>query len=94
MLWDLPGKQLNSARLFSIFAFNPVTRQFKKCISKTPQKQATVSYHFLCCLGGSGVDKFVQKCDSEKSLGRGSIPNGALADSDVKQGAKGLSPAA
>lgn len=75
MFWDLPGKQLNSGCLFNIFIFNSVTRQFKKCISKTPQKEAAVSYHFLCCLGGSSVAKFVQTCDSEKSLGRGSIPN-------------------
>lgn len=94
MFWDLPGKQLNSGRLFSIFIFNSLTRQFKKCISKTPQKQATVSYHFLCCLGGFLALLNLSRRDSEKSLGRGSIPNGALADSDVKRGAKGLSPAA
>ena len=71
MLWDLSGKQLNSGVFFCIFFFNSVTSQFLKHISKPPQNQAVVSCPFLCHLGDSCIAQFVQKCDSEKSLGRG-----------------------
>lgn len=92
--WDLSGKQLNSGLFCCIFFSNSVTSQFKKCITKAHQKRAAVLCPSLCCLGRSCIAKFVQKCDSEKSQGRSSISSRALADSDVKQGAKGLSPAA
>lgn len=73
---------------FCIFFCNSVTRPFKKYITKAPQKWAAVSHPFLCCLGSPCIAEFVQNCDSEKGMGRGSNMSRALADSDMKQGEK------